>query len=252
MMYSNEKKSISIKNTVIIILCLICNSLNAQESMRPLTALINTEDSAWPLIQEWIQSAKNKVEVIPAEAEYGREALYNTQVTTYSPMGAIVFHTSGILIDNGWIRILGAGNSKRYHRSLPAWNKGKTGTAYGEQPGYLIIADDAVGGFFLLNGGALGEDVGKVYYWAPDNLNIEPLELSYTDFLHFCFYGNLNEFYSNLRWNNWQEEVSKISADEVFSFFPFLFTSEGKDINAISRKVIPIEEYYNFMLQQVK
>ena len=39
-------------------------------------------------------------------------ALYKTQVTTRSPMGAIIYETMNILIDNGWIRILGSGNEK--------------------------------------------------------------------------------------------------------------------------------------------
>jgi len=240
------------KYVVVIILLLNYEQTIAQKSMRNITELINTDDSAWPLVQEWLQAATNKVEVIPVQIENGQEALYHTQVTTYSPMGAIILHTAGILIDNGWIRILGAGGSQQLHRSLPSWNKGKTFTNHGEQPSYLMIADDAIGGLFLLNGGGLGEDLGKVYYLAPDNLTFEPLDLSYTEFLFFCFNGNIQDFYEGLRWKNWQEEVSKINGDEVFTFFPFLFTKEGKDVNTITRKIIPIEEYYNFMLQYIK
>ena len=77
-------------------------------------------------------------------------------------MGTIVFHTGGILIDNGWIRIYGSG-SEKLNRNLPNWNKGKTFQNFGDKPGYLIIADDAVGGFFLLNGGDLGNDLGKIH-----------------------------------------------------------------------------------------
>lgn len=42
----------------------------------------------------------------------GETALLATQVTTRSPMGAVVYHTGGILVDHGWIRILGAGECK--------------------------------------------------------------------------------------------------------------------------------------------
>uniref|UniRef100_UPI00406CCA9C DUF2625 family protein n=1 Tax=Mucilaginibacter sp. CSA2-8R TaxID=3141542 RepID=UPI00406CCA9C len=45
------------------------------------------------------------------------ETLYNLQLTTRSPMGAITYFTGGILIENGWIRILGSG-SERSKRSI--------------------------------------------------------------------------------------------------------------------------------------
>ena len=79
-------------------------------------------------------------------------------------------------------------------RSLPGWNKGKSFKKYGDRPGFLLVADDAMGGFFALNGGQLGKDAGKVYYLSPDNLEWEPLELTYTEFLQFCFHGDLAKF----------------------------------------------------------
>jgi hypothetical protein len=40
-------------------------------------------------------------------------------------MGAIIYETGGLLVDNGWIRILGSGH-KKLDRNLPEWNKGKS------------------------------------------------------------------------------------------------------------------------------
>ena len=81
----------------------------AQYKMRPVDALINRTDPGWMVVKEWIDSAKNKVEVLPVDTLKAKNALYKTQVTTRSIMGAIVFSTGGILIDDGWIRILGSG-----------------------------------------------------------------------------------------------------------------------------------------------
>lgn len=114
--------------------------------MRPVNELINTKEPGWDLVKQWIDSAKNKVVVLPVDTAKAKEALYNTQVTTRSPMGAIVYGTGGILVDNGWIRILGSGN-KLLPRSLPNWNKGKTYQEFGQAPPFLLIADDAIGGF---------------------------------------------------------------------------------------------------------
>jgi hypothetical protein len=88
-------------------------------------------------------------------------------------MGAIVYTTGGILVDNRWIRILGSGGAK-LPRSLPEWNEGKA-PAEGEKPLFYLIADDVIGGFFAINGGAFGKDVGKVYYLTPDTLDWEAI-----------------------------------------------------------------------------
>lgn len=216
--------------------------------MRPLEELVNKKDSAWPIVQEMVRSAKNKVEILSVNSYKASDALYKTQVTTRSPMGAIVYNTGGILVDNGWIRILGSGNTK-LERNLPDWNKGKSFKEFGESPSSLLIADDAIGGFFILNGGSLGEDLGKVYYFAPDNLEYEPLYITYTEFLDFCFNNDLNQFYKDSRWKNWQKEVSELDRNKVFNFYPYLWTKEGKDINKNSRKAISIEEQYNLNIE---
>lgn len=219
----------------------------SQKTMHPIEELINENDSGWPFVIEWIKAAKNKVEILPADKQKAKEALYKTQVTTRSPMGSIVYETGGILIDNGWIRILGSGNA-RLTRSLPDWNFGKTFTDFGQPSSYLLVADDAIGGFFILNGGGLGKDVGKVYYFAPDTLEFEPLDLTYTEFLDFCFNHHLEEFYKGYRWKTWKEDVAKLNGDQVFNFVPYLWTKEGKDIEKISKKEVPAEEQYNLNL----
>jgi hypothetical protein len=234
-----------------IIVTLIIFTTTAQNNMQPIDQLINTTDPGWPLVKKCIAAAKNKVEVLPVDTAKAKDALYKTQVTTRSPMGAIVYSTGGLLIDDGWIRILGSGSAK-LNRTLPDWNKGKAFAAFGEAPAFLLIADDAVGGFFILNGGGLGKDIGKVYYLSPDNLEYEPLDITYTDFLHFCFTTNLNKFYKNLRWTEWRSEVAILSGDKAFTFFPFLFTKEGKDINKNTRSAIPVEEQYNFSIDMRK
>ena len=230
-------KSLFSGHWIIAVLIILGNNYTyAQNKMQSLEKLINHDDPGWPIVLDWVKLAKNKVEILSVDTAKAKDALLQLQLTTRSPMGAIVYHSGGLLIDNGWIRILGSGN-KKLSRSLPDWNKNKS-------KDYLLIADDAVGGFFILNGGGLGPDPGKVYYFSPDNLNYEPLDRSYSEFLDFCFNGDLNKFYDGLRWKDWEKEVSKLSGDEVFNFYPFLWTKEGKDINKCSRKAISIEEQY--------
>ena len=119
-----------------LVLCFVTLMTFAQNKMRPLDQLINNIDPGWKLVQEWISKARNKVEILPCDTAKAKDALYKTQVTTRSPMGAIVYSTGGLLIDGGWIRILGSG-STRLARTLPDWNKGKSFKEFGEQPSFL-------------------------------------------------------------------------------------------------------------------
>ncbi|TDO73650.1 uncharacterized protein DUF2625 [Flavobacterium chryseum] len=231
----------------LIVLIFLTFAATAQNKMKKAEELIDKADPGWTLVKDWIKTAKNKVEVLFVDASIAKDALYKTQVTTRSPMGAIVFMTGGILVDDGWIRILGSGNSK-FNRTLPDWNKGKSFKEFGETPSFLLIADDAIGGFYLLNGGGLGSDVGKIYYFSPDNLEYEQLDITYSEFLEFCFNNDLDKFYEGNRWNGWRQEVSKLKGDEVFNFYPFLWTAEGSDINKSSRKIIPVQEQYSLNL----
>lgn len=229
--------------SILLILLLFRQGATAQTKMRTVDELINKSDPGWPTVKQWIDKAKNKVDILPVDTARAKAALYKTQVTTRSPMGAIVFMTGGLLIENGWIRILGSGSAK-LTRTLPDWNKGKAFKEFGQPSPFLLIADDVLGGFFLLNGGEFDNDIGKVYYLSPDNLEYESLGLSYSEFLSFCFNNNLEEFYKGYRWTNWKNDVAAISGDQAFNFYPTLWSKEGKDINKSTRKAVPVEEQY--------
>lgn len=218
-----------------------------QPERRPVEALINKEDPGWPLVLEWIAKGTNLVEILPADSLNARQALHDMQVTTRSPMGAIVFMSGGILIDHGWIRILGSGNA-RLTRVLPTWQRTIQLKASKSSPALLIVADDAIGGIFVLNDGSLGTDPGKIYYLAPDTLEFEALDLGYSDFLIFCFSNDLDNFYDGYRWKSWKKDVSQMSGDSVVGFYPYLWTKEGKEIENNSRSVIPVAEYYELVM----
>jgi hypothetical protein len=98
-------------------------------------------------------------------------------------MGAIVYETGGILIDSGWIRILGSG-SNLLNRNLMDWNKGKSFFKSGQQPSFLLIADDILGGFYAINAGGLSKTgIRKVFYFAPGYFIVGIFQLTYTAFL---------------------------------------------------------------------
>ena len=216
--------------------------------MRTLADLTQTPDPAWPLVQRWVADAP-RVEVLPAESTKADKALLQLQVTLRSPMGAVVYHTGGLLIDHGWLRVLGSG-SERMNRSLPGWNQGKAPVEANGRPTLLLVADDVLGGLFAVNGGALGENQGEVFYLAPDTLQWENLSMGYADFLAWALSPRLDEFYLDLRWPGWQDEVVTLTGDEAVSVYPFVW-AEGPPLGQRSRQRVPLDELFQ-MTQEVR
>lgn len=239
------------KAFLIFSLTTFSSTIFAQNKMQSLDELMDKKDSAWPLVQKWIDSAKNKIEVLAPDSAKAKEALYNMQVSTYSTLGSIIYNTGGIMVDHGWIRILGSGSTK-LNRTVPEWNKGKTLKEYGDKPDYLLVADDAAGGFFAINYGAFGSDLKNIYYLAPNSLNWEPFGAGYGEFILFCFDSDLSKFYKGLRWSTWDQFIANLDGSKSYSFRPYLWTNEGKDIDRCTRKLVATEELFKFDMEKQK
>ncbi len=218
--------------------------------MKPLHELIDRDDPGWPLVQQWIVEATNPVEVLPHPDDAAREgALLDAQVSTRSPMGAVIYESGGMLVDHGWLRILGSGHS-RLPRSLPGWNFKRSFSVSGPPPPFVLVADDVVGGFFAVDGGGLGLERGKVCYFAPSSLAWESTHLGYSEFLVWSFCGDLAKYYEDLRWPGWQDEAREVRGDQAFSIYPFLSCS-GPPIAERSRRAVSVAEIYDLQVGQI-
>jgi hypothetical protein len=216
---------------------------SASAPLRSLEQLVNEKDPGWPVVEELLSSAKNPVEVLPVACEQGERVLLGIQVTTHSTMGTIAYRTGGLLVDHGWIRVLGGGHT-RLPRDLATWNFPEGDPSHARLPGAFLIADDVLGGFFALNGGGLPGPRLNVFYFAPDSLRWEDTGRGYTDFLDFLFRGNLAKFYSGQRWPDWKRHTEALGGDRVFDFYPMLFARIPGGIESRFRKDAPIAEVF--------
>ncbi|MCI0571310.1 MAG: DUF2625 domain-containing protein [Myxococcaceae bacterium] len=197
---------------------------------------------------EWARSARNRVEILPVDRQAGEATLVALQVTTRSPMGAVALESGGLLVDHGWLRILGSGHV-RLSDDLATWNglRGE-GVRPVTAPGALVVAYDVLGGFFAINGGALPGPVPHVFYLAPDTLKWEDLGRGYSDFLRFAFDADLARFYEGQRWPGWEMDVATLNGGQLFSFYPPLFTKEGA-VGTSARKPVPARESWGVALE---
>lgn len=76
-------------------------------------------------------------------------------------VSALAHETGGLLVDHGWLRLFGSGH-ERLRRALGAWNE----TLGIPMSDFFLVAGDAVGGAFAMNGTALGSGL-KSSPWKP-------------------------------------------------------------------------------------
>jgi hypothetical protein len=218
-------------------------------SPRPLEQLIDSEEPGIAVVQGWVAEATNHVEVLPVERGAGERALVALQVTSRSPMGAIALETGGLLIDSGWVRVLGGGHP-RLPRTIQDWNGISAGHQATRLPGAVIVGDDALGGFFALNGGGIAGARGHVFYFPPTSLEWEEVAPSYSDWLVGMLNGDLVSFYEGMRWAGWEKETSELPGERAFSIYPLLF-AEGPDLAERSRRAVPIDELWRLYVEDL-
>jgi hypothetical protein len=220
---------------------------------RRVEELIDQLDPGWPLVLEWAAEATNPVELLPGDLEQGAQVLLALQVTTRSPMGAIAYQSGGILVEDGWLRILGGG-CHRLQANLLNWNGLTEGSTISPLrispwPRALVVANDAVGGFFAINGGGIEGEVRNVCYFSPVSLEWTDLGIGYSQFLGWAFGGDLADFYRVERWPSWREDLATLPADSGFHSWPPLWTLEGKGPN-VSRRAVPMTDLWRLNVSE--
>lgn len=207
--------------------------------MKSFEELYCEKDSAMEEIKKWQSASERKITLLPTEQEKGKKQLVDLQVTTRSSLGAVAFETGGILIHQGWLRILGSGHP-HLPRSITSWNQQCA------LNGMLLVADDVIGGFFAINDGMFPDSVGGIWYFAPDSLSWEDLEIGYTDFLHWAMTGDIHTFYETFFWKDWEKDISKLKGDEMFAIYPFLWSKEARELtmDGCSKKPVPALEIW--------
>ena len=211
--------------------------------VRTLNELISADEDAWPTILGWLAGAPSLVEILACERQAGEATLLALQVTTRSPMGALALRSGGILLDCGWIRLLGA-RGDRIGDGLVEWNAGLGGAPL-DPPlvGATVVAYDAVGGFFAINADRWDAPVGSVHYLGPDGTGWQPLGLTYSGLMQWSMSESVATFYDGLRWTGWEDEVAALAPDAALLIYP----PPGFEATAIAdraRRPVPARELW--------
>lgn len=190
--------------------------------------------TAWSKVRTWIHQAGKRVEVLPADSQSSAATLLALQISTATPLGALADQTGGVLVDSGWLRILGSGH-ERMPWGLAEWN----GLQADHQPvpDRLILAHDVLGGFFAR------EHNKKVSYFSPDTLTWENTQLGYQDWLAWALSDDMGDFYEHFRWRGWAKEVVELEPHEGLLVEPLLW-EKGPALSKRKRTPLPILELW--------
>ncbi|MDF2145975.1 DUF2625 family protein [Knoellia sp. p5-6-4] len=166
--------------------------------IRSVQELADVEEPAWPQILEWAQDG-GRTQILEREPNRAAQALFLLQVTTRSPIGALAHACGGLVVDHGWLRILGAGTSEL--ADLATANDLSDPTADQGPPAHLVVAHDVLGGIFVVTGGGLAGELGEICYWGPDLLEWTPLGIvGHVDLVAWALTGGTDDLYTDLRW----------------------------------------------------
>ncbi|WP_216093412.1 DUF2625 family protein [Cellulosimicrobium cellulans] len=206
-------------------------------TVRTAAELAAVEDPAWPTLSRMLGRAG--VDVVPAPA-WALDVLFRLQVTVRSTLGALALHTGGVLVDGGWLRLLGGGGAGL--PDLASVNGLGDPTDASVAPPVLVVGYDVLGGTFAVNGGGLPGPLGDVHWFAPDSLEWVDLGFGQAAFLEWAVSGGTTAFYDHLRWPGWYDETERLRLDEGLSVYPPLWSTEGRDVARSSRTVVPLGE----------
>ncbi|MEV6524488.1 DUF2625 family protein [Longispora sp. NPDC051575] len=213
--------------------------------MRTIEELTDVAEPAWPELRDELTGAAVPVEVLPTGEATGSACLHRLQLTARSRLGALALHTAGLLVDHGWLRVLGAGDPARGLLGLLDGADGSAGP-----PPAMLVGYDVLGGRFELNGAdpaALGRpgDPGELCYFGPDTLGWENLGCGYGQWLSWIAGGGTTGFYADLRWPGWEDETRTLALDQGLAVFPFLWSQEARqDLAGTSRRAVPVAELF--------
>ncbi|WP_041540676.1 DUF2625 domain-containing protein [Catenulispora acidiphila] len=215
--------------------------------MRELTELIEVDDPAWPELQALFAACPMPLTVFAPDSGESTRGLRQLQVTARSMLGGLTLNTGGLLVDDGWVRVFGAGSGRDGNLPSLAQVNGfpETFDPAWQAAAGLVVAHDVLGGVFALNGmdpaaaGRPGQP-GQMIYFAPDTLQWEALEIGHSAWVAWLLSERLEGFYSALRWDGWREEAAAAGPAEGISVFPFLWSKQAEDVATTSRRTVPM------------
>ena len=187
----------------------------------------------WQQLLDLFEKTDRSIEIREGNIAHGAKEIQEIGASPESVLGAVVVNTCGIVFDR-WVFVIGQSSD-----NFGILNFSEKMNY--DSNGLLVVATDIVGGVFALNMGRFTEDQGLVWYFAPDTLEWESLEMKYSQFIAWLTQGDLAGYYSSMRWTNWCKDAESVSFGKGILVYPYLWAKEC-NIETASKTVVPLSE----------
>ena len=187
----------------------------------------------WQQLLDLFEKTDRSIEIREGNIAHGAKEIQEIGASPESVLGAVVVNTCGIAFDK-WVFVIGQSSD-----NFGILNFSEKMNY--DSNGLLVVATDIVGGVFALNMGRFNEDQGLVWYFAPDTLEWESLEMKYSQFIAWLAQGDLAGYYSSMRWADWRKDAELVSFGEGILVYPYLWAKEC-NIETASKTVVPLSE----------
>ena len=192
-------------------------------------------ENLWMQIRSMFECNNRTVKFFEGLNEQGVDEVSRINASPESALGSIIVNSNGIVVDD-WISILGQSSDQR--AGVTDFNT-RIGFDFGKM---MVVAVDIVGGVFAINLGRFDTDYGMVWYFAPDTVRWESMEVRYSEFVAWAAQGDIAGFYQSFRWTGWKKDVESIDGFNYgVLIYPYLWSKEC-NIETAAKKKVPLKE----------
>lgn len=201
-------------------------------------------DRASPTLDEVLDDAKVSVTRFPPAQSYVYEdELEKARLPKGSLLGTLLRKSDGMVLDRGWIRILGL-TSQACGRTLAGWNDplGWRREWGGMAEAMLVFADDPAGNQFGINLGMDGQGNWQVYRGCPVERTWTSLERTFGQWFHAVLADEHGAWYPEEDWARFQVllEEQRATAAECWAAEPPL--SQGGSWTTSAVRCVPASQ----------
>lgn len=185
----------------------------------------------WKEIEQLFQKSSNRIRMKLFNNE-DKSVIEELNVNEQSVLGQVLLNVSGVVI-NDYLRIWGNDEPNILYQN----NKVKQFYSGNK----LIVANDIWGGLFAISNGDFEGNMRDIWYFAPDLLEWENLDINYAEFLSWACGSGLEEFYQSFLWEDIDSILREINVNQAILIYPFMWAKEC-NLETADKKIVPLEE----------
>lgn len=185
----------------------------------------------WKEIEQLFQKSSNRIRMKLFNNE-DKSVIEELNVNEQSVLGQVLLNVSGVVI-NDYLRIWGNDEPNILYQN----NRVKQFYSGNK----LIVANDIWGGLFAISNGDFEGNMRDIWYFAPDLLEWENLDINYAEFLSWACSGGLEEFYQSFLWEDIDSILREINVNQAILIYPFMWAKEC-NLETADKKIVPLEE----------